>query len=154
MRDSLHARMLAAIALVALVAVAGGATAALAAPPIKGATYKGKIKLPHESNVTFQISFKVSAKGKLVSNFSLPNDYPVYCQGGGFGQVQAGSSAITKKGKFTVKLPIYFAPAHQHQGFVIITGTFAKHGKESGKVKTDFTTSHVCNGTATYTTTG
>ncbi len=67
--------------------------------------------------------------------------------------MQAGSSAVTK-GKFTVKLPIYFAPTHQHQGFVSVTGTFGKHGKESGKVKTDFTTSRVCNGTATYTTTG
>ena len=37
---------------------------------------------------------------------------------------------------------------------MIVTGTFAKHGKESGKVKTDFTTSKVCNGAATYTTTG
>jgi hypothetical protein len=146
--------MLAAIAVVALVAAAGGTAAALAAKPIKGATYKGKLKLVHVSNVTFPISFKVSANGKLVSNFSLPNGYPVYCQGGGFGQLQAASSPITKKGKFTIKLPIYFAPAHAHQGFVIVTGTFAKHGKESGTVTTDFTGSHVCNGTATYTTTG
>jgi hypothetical protein len=55
---------------------------------------------------------------------------------------------------FTVKLPIYFAPAHEHQGFVIVTGSFAKHGKESGKVRTDFTHSSSCNGSSSYSTRG
>ena len=84
MRDRFHARVPAAVALATLVVIAGGATAALAAPALKGATYTGKIRLAHKSNVTYQISFKVSAKGKRVRNFSLPNGYPVYCQGGGF----------------------------------------------------------------------
>lgn len=154
MRARLSARRPIAIFLATLVALLGGTAAALAAKPIKGKTYQGKLKLPHASNVTYGISFKVSANGKRVSSFSLPQGYPIYCQGGGFGQQQAASGEITKTGKFTVKLPIYFAPAHQHQGFVIITGAFAKHGKESGTVKTDFTKSHVCNGTATYTATG
>lgn len=152
MRLTLSARMAAAISLATMVALVGGAAVALAAKPIKGATYRGGIK--RSSNVTYSISFKVSANGKRVSSFSLPNGYPVYCQGGGFGQQQAASGKISKTGKFTVKLPIYFAPSHQHQGFVVITGKFAKHGKESGTVTTDFTTTHVCNGTATYTTTG
>lgn len=153
MKEGLHVRMLVGIVLAALV-VAAGAAAALAATPIKGATYTGKLKLPHASSVTFPISFKVSANGKRVSDFSFPHGYPVYCQGGGFGQQQAASAPITKRGRFTVKLPIYFAPARSHQGFVIVTGTFAKHGKESGKVMTDFTTSAGCNGTSTYATTG
>lgn len=153
MRSSLRARVAAASVLAALVA-ASSTAAALAAGPIKGATYKGKLKLAPASSVTFPISFKVSANAKRVSNFTFAHGYPVYCQGGGFGQVQAASSPIAKNGTFTVKLPIYFAPGHSHQGFVIVTGAFAKHGKESGKVTTDFTSSHVCNGTATYSTTG
>jgi len=154
MRARPCARIPTAICLAAIVALLGVTAAALAAKPIKGAAYQGKLKLTHASSVTYPISFKVSANGKRVSGFSLPHGYPVYCQGGGFGQQQAASSTISKTGRFTVKLPIYFAPAHQHQGFVIITGAFAKHGKESGTVRTDFTKSPVCNGTATYTTTG
>lgn len=154
MRDRLRAWVPAAIVLGALLGVTGGAAVALAAAPIKGATYQGKLKLSHASSVTYGISFKVSASGKRVSDFNLPRGYPVYCQGGGFGKQQAASSTITRKGKFNVKLPIYFAPTHSHQGFVVITGSFAKHGKESGTVRTDFTVSHVCNGTSTYTTTG
>jgi hypothetical protein len=146
--------MPAAIVLAGLLAASAGTAVALAAAPIKGATYQGKLKLPHATSVTFPISFKVSANGKRVSNFTLAHGYPVYCQGGGFGQQQPASGTVTSKGKFTVKLPIFFAPAHQHQGFVIVTGTFAKNGRESGTVVTDFTRAHVCNGTSTYTTTG
>ena len=129
MRVRRRARMSSAIFLTTAVALVGAATVALAAKPINGATYSGRLKLPHTSSVTYGISFKVSANGKRVSSFSLPNGYPVYCQGGGFGQQQAGSGKITKAGKFTVKLPIYFAPAHQRQGFVIVTGRFAKHAR-------------------------
>ena len=157
MTDRLRARMPAAIVLVALLVVSAGTAVALAAAPIKGATYQGELKLPHATNQTFPISFKVSASGKGVSNFTLSHGYPVYCQGGGFGQQQPGSGTITKKGKFTVKLPLVFEfgpPPHRHQGFVIVTGTFAKHGKVSGTVVTDFTPGHTCNGTSTYTATG
>ena len=147
----LHRRVLGAIALIALVAIADGAVA-FAATPIKGARYGGKIA--RTSNVTYSISFKVSANGKRVSNFTLTNGYPVYCQGGGFGTAQEASGTIAKNGTFDVKLPIYFSPSHQHQGFVIITGRFAKHGKESGKVMTDFTHATTCNGTSRYATKG
>lgn len=148
----LHRRVPTAIALAALVAATTGAAAALAAKPIRGATYSGRIS--HASNVTYPISFKVSGNGKRVGNFTLLSGYPVYCQGGGFGTVQPASGTITKHGTFKVRLPIYFAPAHQHQGFVIITGSFAKHGKESGRVMTVFTHSGGCNGTSSYTTMG
>ena len=147
----LHRRVVGAIALITLVATAEGAVA-FAATPIKRATYEGKIA--RTSNVTYSISFKVSANGKHVSNFTLANGYPVYCQGGGFGTVQKASGTIAKNGTFDVKLPIYFSPSHEHQGFVIITGSFAKHGKESGKVMTDFTHGTTCNGTSRYATKG
>ena len=150
MRISLDRRLAAAVALTALVAVTGGAAAALAAKPVRAATYSGKIS--RASNVTFPISFKVSANGKRVSSFVLTSSYPVYCQGGGFGTVQPASGTVSKHGTFKVKLPIYFAPAHQHQGFVIVTGVFGKHGKESGTVRTDFAHSSGCNGTSSYST--
>ncbi len=154
MRTKPNRRAATVLALTALLAVTGGAAVALAANQIKGATYKGKVALPHASNVTMAIRFKVSANGKRVGNFTLPNGYPIYCQGGGFGAPRSASGAITKEGTFTVKLPLIFAPTHQHQGFVIVTGKFAKHGKESGKVKTAFTHSSSCNGTAGYSTKG
>lgn len=149
MRISLDRRLAAAVALTVLVAVTGAA-AAVAATPVRAATYSGKIS--RASNVTFPISFKVSANGKRVSSFVLTSSYPVYCQGGGFGTVQPASGTVSKHGTFKVKLPIYFAPAHQHQGFVIVTGAFGKHGKESGTVRTDFTHSSSCNGTSSYST--
>lgn len=133
--------------LVTLVACA----AALAAKPIKGATYAGSIH--KTSNVVFTIKFTVSKNGTRVSSFSVP-DVPVYCQGGGFGTPQTTTAKVTKHGTFTAKLPLYFAPTKDHQGYLIVTGKFAKHGKESGTAKTDFTRSTACNGSSTYSTVG
>jgi hypothetical protein len=139
--------MIPAITLATLVA----ASAALAAKPIKGATYSGTIH--RSSNVAYTIKFKVSKNGTHVGGFTVPL-LPVYCQGGGFGTPQSVVAKITKKGTFQAKLPIYFAPAHSTQGFLIVTGKFAKHGKESGKATTQFTHVTACDGTSTYSTTG
>jgi hypothetical protein len=135
---------------------AAGAQALAASQPIHGATYSGKItRVLHSGGKTFKspfpISFAVSANGKRVSGFTLPSSYPIYCQGGGFGPAQSRSGKISKDGKFKVKLPLVFTPTHQHQGFLVVSGTFGKHRKVSGKVFTDFTTAKVCNGTAKYT---
>ena len=151
MKIKLGHRLMTALVLTTLVAASGGA-AALAAAPIKGATYKGNVS--RAGNVTYPISFKVSRNGKRVSSFTLSKGYPVYCQGGGFGALQRASGTIARNGTFKVKLPIYFAPAHSHQGFVIVSGSFAKHGKESGKVTTAFTHAGGCNGTSRYATKG
>jgi hypothetical protein len=147
------------LTIIGVLAAASVALAVKPAKPVKGATYSGNIVRVIESagktfKSTFPISFKVSKNGKKVSGFTLTSNYPIYCQGGGFGTPQAASGRISKKGSFTVKLPLYFAPSHQHQGFLIVSGKFAKHKKESGAVKTDFTKYHACNGTAKYTTKG
>jgi hypothetical protein len=147
------------LTIIAALAAASIALAAKPAKPVKGATYSGNITRVIKSGgktfkSTFPISFKVNKKGTKVSGFTLTNNYPIYCQGGGFGSPQAASGRISKKGAFKVKLPLYFAPAHQHQGFLIVSGKFGKRKKESGTVKTDFTTSSTCNGTAKYTTKG
>lgn len=134
---------------VLIAALAVGVGAADASHPAKGKTYSGTIK--RQSNVTYPIMFKVTKSGKQVEDFSLPSGYPVYCEGGGFGEAQDATAKVTPGGTFMAKLPIYFAPAHEHQGFVKITGKFGKKGHESGKVITDFTTSKTCNGTSKYT---
>lgn len=151
MRIKLGRPILSAAVAAAVIATAG---VAMAASPIRGATYSGTITRVPANNIVYGISFKVSANGKKVSGFKLPNGYPTYCEGGGFGQAQSASAKVTGKGKFTAKLPIYFAPAHQHQGFVIVTGSFGKHGKVSGKVKTDFTKAKICNGTSSFSAVG
>lgn len=138
--------VLLATALAALIAAA----AAFAAAPIKGATYSGKIH--RASNITYPIKFKVSKNGTHVGGFVIPT-LPIYCQGGGFGVPQSVVAKITN-GTFKAKLPIYFAPAHSTQGYLTVTGKFAKGGKESGKATTTFSHATSCNGTSTYSTTG
>ncbi len=140
------------ILIAALATLAASAGSAGAAHPATGKTYSGSIKRPAGANITFPITFEVSKNGKKVQDFSLPSGYPVYCEGGGFGEAQDATAKILSKGAFTAKLPIYFAPTHDHQGFVKITGKFGKKGRESGKAITEFTTSKACNGTSKYTT--
>jgi hypothetical protein len=139
----------------AMLGAAGAQALASTAKPVHGATYSGEItRVVHSGGKTFRsqypISFAVSATGKRVSAFALPSFYPVYCQGGGFGVAQSKSGEISGKGKFKVKLPLYFAPTHAHEGFLVVSGTFAKHGKVSGTAFTDFTKSKICNGTAKF----
>ena len=78
----------------------------------------------------------------------------MYCQGGGFGSPQRVVAKITNTGTFKAKLPIYFAPAQSTTGYLIVTGKFAKGGKESGKVTTSFTHATPCDGTSSSSTTG
>lgn len=134
--------------LVLPIALLGVAAMAMAAKPVPGATYAGNIS---QSPNTYPISFKTSSSGKKVSKFSLPSGYPIYCQGGGFGSPKSKSAKVSNKGKFTAKLPLIFAPTHQNQGKLIVTGKFGKHGTEKGTAITKFKTTHSCNGTSKYT---
>lgn len=137
--------------LILIAALAVGAGSANAAHPAKGKTYSGSIKRLAGANITFPITFTVSKNGKKVHDFSLPSGYPVYCEGGGFGEAQDATAKVSSKGTFTAKLPIYFAPTHDHEGFVKVTGKFGKKGHESGKVITEFSGATTCNGTSKYT---
>ncbi len=152
----LSRRAVAPVTALAVFGAAGAQALASSAKPVHGATYGGEItRVVHSMGKTFRnklpISFAVSANGKKVSAFTFTSFYPVYCQGGGFGSPQPKSGEISSKGKFKVKLPLVFAPTHAHEGFLVVSGTFAKHGKVSGTVFTDFTKSKVCNGTSKYT---
>jgi hypothetical protein len=146
------------LAPVAALTTLGLAGTAFAVGPVKGATYSAVIakverfngKLYHS---TKPFSFKVSADGKKAGPFTFRMGYPVYCQGGGFGTVHSKTVQISNKGAFTAKLPIIFSinGKNNHQGFVIVKGKFAKHGKASGTVFTDFNGGGSCNGTSKFT---
>jgi hypothetical protein len=127
---------------------------ALAAHPAKGKTYAGTINQSFNGKVVnqFPISFAVSQNGKKVKKFSLPSNVPIYCEGGGFGGVSGGSATVTKAGTFKIKLPIVFAPTHEHQGFATITGKFGPKKTESGSIATEFTKVKSCNGSSSYST--
>ncbi len=86
-RRFLLATVAAAAAAVSIAAVA------VAAHPIKRATYSGSF-VP--ANASTPISFKVSANGKRVSSFAIGVP-PVGCQGGGFGNPKPGSAAVSTK---------------------------------------------------------
>ena len=128
------------------------ASLALAAGPVKGATYRGAIdRAP--SNFSLPISFQVSKSGKTVSRFSLADSYPVYCQGGGFPHLGTGGSGrITKRGTFTAKLALISISTNKPEGWVIVSGAFGHGGTVSGKVRTDINGSfgRACNGSSPF----
>jgi hypothetical protein len=138
-----------------MVVVLAAAGVALAAKPLKGATYRGTIERDGE-NVTFPISFKVSQNGKTVSSFKLADSFPVYCHGGGFPHIDDGSGRVTKRGTFTAKLPLLTISTNKADGFIVVSGTFARGGAASGKVRTDINGSFgtACNGSSPFTARG
>ncbi len=143
---------LARVSAIASVGALASASIALAAQPLKGATYSGAFK----GRVSDSVSFKVSANGKKVSGFSIPNS-PAGCQGGAFGSASGGSGSISKQGTFKVTLSIVFAPAHRTNGKVVVSGKFGKKGAESGKVSSVYTNKLFpasCNFSIAYSTKG
>lgn len=129
-----------------------GSAIADAARPVKGVTYSGKIKRVFEGKIVYtdRISFKVSSNGKEITKFNLPQGYPVYCQGGGFGSTQNAKAKVSGSGAFKAKLPIYFEPTKDYEGFVNVNGKFGSKKSVSGTVVTDFTKSKTCNGTSKF----
>jgi hypothetical protein len=129
----------------ALTAVASlvAATAAVAAKPVKGATYTGTI-----SHGSLPITLKVSANGKSVNvNVRTP---PLFCQGGGGGTTQSTKAAtITRGGTFNAKISYLF------HGKVVfsakVTGKFGPGRSESGKITAVYKTAS-CSGTSSYST--
>ena len=144
-----------AVALFVGLACSSASAIASDVAPHPGATYRGRITETSGSKVlaSQRIFFTVDRQGKTVSNFTLRDGYPVYCEPKGIGEVQSTTARVFRSGKFKAKLPIY-AKHHQRQGSLIVTGMFARPNLESGTVKTDFTAAsrHSCNGSARYKT--
>jgi hypothetical protein len=116
---------------------------ALAAKPVKGATYHGTI-----SHGSLPITLKVSGNGKSVK-VNVPHP-PLFCQGGGGGTTQSTKAAtITTGGTFTAKISYAF------QGKVAftakVTGKFGAARSESGKITATYKTAN-CSGTSAYST--
>jgi hypothetical protein len=151
--SALHVRRALVIGGLIAVAIAGVASAA---KPVKGATYSGTIKI--SGSLTAPISFTVSSSGKKVSSFTT-GQIPFGCQGAQ-PSFKSGGATVSKKGKFTAKLTMFFPPTQPSRtvGTLTITGKFAKHGKESGKLTSTFTGKNgykaSCGKTASYSTKG
>jgi hypothetical protein len=81
----------------------------------------------------------VSTSGKKVSSFKL-GSVPLHCQGV-FPLASSTSAGVSKAGKFKATLELYFPPTQpsRHVGTVVVSGTFLKHGNESGKLAAKYT---------------
>ena len=136
-----------AVALASLT-TAGSAVAALAAKPAKGKTYSGKIE-----RYGTPISFTVSRTGKSVSSFKVKYAPFIFCQGGGV-TMKSRSARVSGDGTFTDELPLYTVGGTP-DGHMTVTGTFAKGGKEAGKIRVELKVvlpGSSCNRSSPYST--
>jgi hypothetical protein len=146
-----HKLLLKAAAVGGTVALVGAAVA-LAAKPLKGATYSGTFT----GQVYNTITFKVSSNGKKVSAFNIPSP-PVGCQGAAFGSATGGTATVSKNGTFKATLNLVFTPEHKTNGTVLVSGKFGKHGSESGTISSNFTDPSFpksCNASKSYSAKG
>ena len=127
------------------------AAIAFASNAISGGSYTG-----HYSGGSSEgLTFKVSANGKKVFDFSV--NTPVKCKGGcgGVGSASGGSATISKQGTFKVVLKIVFpSKPPRTEGTDVVTGTFLKHGKAKGTVSSHFTHGSSSDRTESWTATG
>ncbi len=140
------------IAVCALVSALVLVSAALAAPLVKGGSYRGGL-IPARDGVV--VSFKVSASGKKVTGLSTSN-IPLYCSGGGPPiPIYFKSASISGKGTFS-STGIYHVLEGPKKGQVgaklKITGKFLKGGKEQGTLATNYVGFASCSGKSSYST--
>jgi hypothetical protein len=139
---------------VAALALALSAAVALAAGPVRGATYRGSLTGARSS---IQISFRVSPGGEQVQAIKL-SALPIFCTGGAppNSTLKFGSAVVTRAGTFSTTGrdllgvgPLKGTVAAK----LTLTGTFAGGGRESGTVTTVFGGSGKrCGGRARYRT--
>jgi hypothetical protein len=111
------------VALVALSAVA------LAAKPVKGAKYSGKVSGVSKRTT---VSFKVSSTGRKVTGLKIKPSIPAKCSTGHSGTLPAVSAKI-KRGKFKAK---FTATVHGTKRTIAkVSGKFLSHRKERGTIK-------------------
>jgi hypothetical protein len=137
-----------ALAVLAILTVAGTALATVAAKPEKGATYRGTIK-----RYGTPISFTVSKAGKSVSGFKIRDAPFIFCQGGGL-TMKSRSAAVSTSGTFKATLPLQTSGG-KPDGQMTVTGSFANGGKEAGHVTVaikQVPPGSSCNGNSSYST--
>jgi hypothetical protein len=131
---------LASAVLFALVAVA------LAASPVKGATYSGSLK----DSATEIVSFKVSASGKMVTNVKVTPFVPNHCGSGGTPPAESSKPARIKNGKFKATLNEETSNGAV-SGTATVTGKFLAKGKVKGTVENPLPGAKECAGNFPYT---
>lgn len=142
-----------AISVAALV-LALSTAVALAAAPVRGATYRGSLTGAQSS---IQISFRVSPGGGQVQAIRL-SALPIFCTGGAppNSTLKFASAVVTRTGTFSTTGrdllgvgPLKGTVAAK----LTLTGTFAAGGRESGTVTTIFGGSGTrCGGRVRYRT--
>jgi hypothetical protein len=127
----------------ALVLASSLAAVALAAGPVKGASYSGA--LVHGKQ---QITLKVSKDGKSVTvRVAFP---PLYCEGGGAGTKQLTKPApISKSGSFSATIVYEFTPTHSRPSRLVIKGKFSGR-KVSGSARSEFLKASSCDGSTSF----
>jgi hypothetical protein len=139
---------------VVAVGLLGLTGAALAANPVKGATYSGALAPPRSS---YKVSFEVSGNGGQVSGLTISN-LPFYCPGGGGTiPVKFADAPISKSGTFTStgKYVTLEGPLKGQLATTLkISGTFGPGGSEEGTVTSTWVKLHSCSGQSSYTTKG
>jgi hypothetical protein len=127
---------------------------ALAADPVRGAAYKGSLT---GASSSIRISFRVSPGGSQVQAIRL-SALPIFCAGGAppNSTLEFANARVTAAGTFSAAGrdvlgvgPLKGTVAAK----LVVTGTFAANGRESGTVTTTFSGSAKhCGGRARYRT--
>jgi hypothetical protein len=134
----------AALAVAATLATAG---IALAAGPVKGAKYSGRVNV----NATLTVSFKVSRSGKGVTSLKVSPSLPNRCGYGGPPPTQTSRSARIAHSKFTAKIT-ETASSGTVIGTAKVTGKFLAGGKGKGSIVVNLPNALSCNGSFSYST--
>jgi hypothetical protein len=133
-------------------ALLGAAAIVLAAHPIDGAKYKGKIK---NDPVNTKISFRVSDNGNKVRELKTKDD-PVFFSDGCTEvtpdvEQESDPADISRKGKF--RGVINYTYSNDATAKAVVKGKFRKHGRRArGKVTATFPANPDCDGTAPFKT--
>jgi hypothetical protein len=134
----------AALAVTAILATVG---IALAAGPVKGGKYTGRVNVT--ANLT--VRFKVTRSGKKVTALKVSPSLPNTCGYGGPPPPQTSKAAKIERGRFTAKIR-----ETASNGTVIatakVTGKFLAKGKEKGNIKINLPNAQSCSGTFAYST--
>jgi hypothetical protein len=128
-------------------AILSTAGIALAAGPVKGAKYSGRVS----ATASLKVSFKVSRSGKKITALKVSPSLPSSCGFGGPPPTQTSKPAKIEHGKFTAKIT-----EKASNGNLIetakVTGKFLTKGKEKGNIEADLPNAKSCSGTFSYST--
>jgi hypothetical protein len=126
------------VCLVALVA------SALAATPKKGAHFTGRLSTPPISGFHAPVTFKVSASGKLLDNFTF-GSFGCFGAGGfkpgvnpytGRALIDVGTIKVFTGGKFSQTKPASYTVNGQTASFTVtVSGHFSKRTSATGTIR-------------------